>query len=372
MQLQHQWLKRPEDQCFDTVANLHDFNLKKQAVTRQQTANLAEVRVVVDDGDLLLDTNGKRLVITNYAFNKLTQQIGASTEYLRKLSPELVADNMNYGFDNYGKKSFESLNAWEIDESGRAVDTNTKLIYHNNTANELINIVSPRYSILFDAELTSFALKLQDKFGLHPAPVTKSIDGKFNHYGLYASHSDCFVFLSTSDRPVLEFAQNPIYKGMMLWNGFDETFGYSLFLFSGICCNYSIHQFTEKFSFNLRHTSKFFDRYKPDEMLVNLEKAFIGDNREEKEWLAKATKISLGHDEKEVLEELAKLRLPLLGKRTSQRVYEMSLDREDSYGEPCTVYSLGNCITEIARDVPIASIKRNYMQTAQKVFDLAA
>lgn len=373
MLLQRQWLKRGPDECHKTLEDLHNKNLEKQSITRQQTVNLAEVKMEVSEGDLIMLASGKELSLSNYAFTRLAQQMGASDRYLRSLSPELVRDNMNYGFAKLaaGSKPIDDLKPWEIDESGRAIDTNAKLIYHNNQLNQLVNVVGDKYSILFDAELSKFALQLQERFGLHPAPVTTGKEGS-EHHGLYASDRDCFIFLSTSDRPVLEFANNPIYKGCMLWNGFEETFGFSLFLFSGICCNYSIHQFTEKYSVSMKHTSKFFDRYKPLEMLENLSKAFDGSNHEEQEWLNKATQLRLGKEEKEVTEELLKLRIPLIGKRTAQKVYEMSHEREDMYGEPCSVYSLGNCITEIARDVPIASVKRDYMQAARKVFDLAA
>jgi hypothetical protein len=371
LNLQKQWLRRSADECFADLPTLHQYNVKKREITRQQTVNLAELQVVSKDNDIAVIAAGKELQVSNFAFTRLAQQIGASPDYLRRLSPELVASNLNYGLANIanGSKPVVDLQAWEIDESGRSIDVNAKLIYENNDQNRLVNVVGDKYSILFDAQLSEFAIQLQEKFGLLPAPATTN--GDINHRGLYASDRDCFIFLSNCDKEVLQFANSPIYRGIMLWNGYGETFGVSLFLFSGICCNYSIHQFTEKYSFTMRHTANFHSRFKPVEALDKLALGFDNDCKVERDWAKAAQSMVIGKTEEDLTDNLIKLRSPLLGKKTVQHLFEMSCDNEDIYGVPGTVWSVGNCLTEIARDKPIASTKRDYMQVAQKVFDMA-
>lgn len=372
LRLQGEFFKRKPDEIYNTFQALHDYNLSKQFKTRQQTVNLAEIEARAVNGDLIIHGNGRDLVPTNYAYNKLVTKVGGSQQWFDKLDAPGIAYNLNYGFKSLVRKSkpIENLNPWEIDESGRAVDTNAKLIYSEDS---LINVTSATYNLVFDAQLSELALKLEAKYGLRPAPANKGWHDtkEITHHGLYASDRNCFIFASTLDKPVLEFASSPIYRGVMLWNGFDTTFGVSLFLLSGVCCNYSIHGFTEKFSLEARHSAKLWEKMTFDSIADNLSKAFDASTKTEQKFLDVATRMEIGQDKNSVVKELVKLHLPLLHEKASERVYDLAVEREEVYGNPRTVWSIGNVITEIGRDRPFADARRSYMEVAKKVFDMA-
>jgi len=369
LKLQGEFYKRKADEIYSSVAELHAYNVAKMQKTRQQTANLAELVAIADGENLLIkNASGKEFEPSNFAYSKLVQAVGGSMPWFDKLDASMIAKNLNYGFKACVKQPLnnDKLEPWQLDESGRIVDTNCKLISLENGSNELINVTGARYNLVFDAQLSELGLKLEEKFGLLPAPANKG------HHGLYASDRDCFLFLSTLDKPVLTFANSPIYRGVMLWNGFDSTLGVSLFLLSGVCSNYSIHQFTEKYSIEARHSAKLWEKVKFNDIAENLAKAFDADTQIEQKFLTAATTVELAQDDEGLVEVMLSLRDPLLGKKASERIIELAKESEGIYGNPRTPWSIGNVVTEIGRDRPFASARRAYMQTAQRIFDLAA
>lgn len=371
-QMSKEFFARKPDEVFPDVESLHDFNTRKMQMTRQETTNLAELTAIVEEGEVFLQTpKGKRLDMTNYAYEKLLTTIGASKTWFDKLDADMIARNLNYGFKACVPNSVDPRDAkpWQLDESGRVIDTNAKLITVENGHSELIHVTGARYNLIFDAQLSELALQLQEKYGLLPAPANPRKD--VVHRGLYASDRDCFIFLSNCDKEVLQFAENPIYRGIMLWNGYDRTFGMSIFLFNGICSNYSIHGFTEKFSVEGRHTAKLFEKVNFATLSDSLKDAFNAGSKTEQKFLEYATKTELGSNQEETIDELLKLRQLLLGKKTCEKVYEMAVERENIYGNPRSVWALGNVITEIGRDKPFADARRGYMQAAKAVFDIA-
>jgi len=373
LKLQKQWSSRPADQCFESFEEVHKYNLEKQSLTRFATVNLGElsVKAIDDDKDIALEACGKELTLTNYSFSKLAELSNLSPEMLRKLPAPMVCDVLNYGMRNLGANSVDSenLEAWETDQSGRAVNTNAKLIYESNGSDILKTVTGPNYHWLSDSVLSKFMLDLAGEFNLLPAP--KTTNGDVNHRGLYAGPSDCFLFASDMDKPVLTFADSPIYRGIMIWNGFGRTFGGVGFDFAGICCNYSIHQYTEKFSFNLRHSAKFKEKFNPLEIIQQAREYFNGSTVDHENFLRLATTKVLGDSDDTVKETLLKLREPLLGKKTVDHIIELAPMQEKIYGNPRTVWAIGNVITELGRDRPTASARSGYMEAAKSVFAMA-
>jgi len=377
LKLQEQWVKRPADQCFDSLEALHAFNQDKLARTRQLPANLAELKVkpIFGDKDIALEAFGKELMLTNYSFSKLAEYADMPPDTLRRLPAPMACDVLNYGLttNSVGSKTIEQLEEWEKDDIGRAVKRDAKIIYESNGSDIVSTIVGPSYSLLPDSTVSGFAMDLADKYNLLPAPkTTGKVDGEVTeHRGLYASDRDTFIFLSDMDKPVLCFADSPIYRGLLLWNGYQRTFGGVGFDFAGICCNYSIHKYTERFKFNLKHSAKLMDNFDVAEIMDKAKEYFNGGTTEHQKFLEYATKLELGKNDDEVVETLVKLRDPLLGKRSSQNVIELAKQREGIYGNPRTVWSVGNVLTEIGRDRPTASARNAYMESAKVVFDLA-
>lgn len=374
LKLQQQWAKRPADQCFDSFESVHRYNEEKQKITRFGTVNLGEVTAIpIDDGnDIALRAFGKELTLTNFAFTRLAESSNLSPEMLRKLPAPMVCDVLNYGMSHLGTNSAvaDELEDWEKDQSGRAINTNAKLIYESNGTDLLKTVTGPNYHWLSDSIVSQLMLDLANEFHLLPAPLTTGVDGASNR-GLYASGCDTFLFASDMDKPVLCFADSPIYRGIMLWNGYQKTFGGCGFDFSGICCNYSIHQYTEKFSFNLRHSAKFKEKFDVSEIVSQAKAYFNGSSKDHQEFLKLATTKTLGDSDETVQETLLKLREPLLGKKVVEHIIELAPQRESIYGNPRTVWSIGNVITEIGRDRPIASARNGYMEAAKSVFAMA-
>ncbi len=99
-----QWQTRPADERFWTLGEAHDRarNIRGMSYEKEcipYRALRAEVQ-----GDLHLTCNGRdRIGLTHWSFGQLCTRIGAPSAYLRSLSPDLAAQNLNYGFENRSK-----------------------------------------------------------------------------------------------------------------------------------------------------------------------------------------------------------------------------------------------------------------------------
>ena len=374
LKLQQQWSKRPADQCFDSFESVHAYNEEKEKITRFGTVNLGEVKAIPidDDNDIALQAFGKELTLTNFAFTRLTEAVDLGPEMLRKLPAPMVCDILNYKMGNTGANIAEAdLQEWEKDQSGRAINTTAKLIYESNGTDLLKTVTGPNYHYLPDRVVSGLMLDLANEFGLLPAPLTVGVDGA-NNRGLYASGSDTFLFASNMNKPVLCFADSPIYRGLMIWNGYQMTVGGAGFDFSGICSNYSIRQYTQRFSFNLRHSAKFKEKFDVKEIVAQAKAYFNASTVDDENFLRLATTKTLGDSDETVKETLLKLREPLLGKKTVEHIIELAPQREKIYGNPRTVWSIANVVTEIGRDRPTASARNGYMNAAKSIFDIAS
>lgn len=103
MELSSQWYKRPSDQRFLSLSDLHDNVKARSDATITIPSKTKEIEFTAPEPETLEDThklsvlvNGEEVEPTHYSFGQIANLAGAPAGYLRKLPSQIVKDNLNY------------------------------------------------------------------------------------------------------------------------------------------------------------------------------------------------------------------------------------------------------------------------------------
>ena len=221
-----QWASRPDDQRYLTLDELDE------AVSRRKHESWTVVSPMegleLDRDPEVVAVNAydaakgevRKLFPTHYAFGMLSQQAGAPAGYLRKLSPQLAAVNLQYGL----------LNNAPRDE--------VLVLGQSNDQDILRTVTSTSYGRIWDEEVVR-AVHQVNEDGRWKVPVA-SYQGANPKRAttLYASDRDVFIFLVDPDHPV-EVAGETMFRGFYTWNSEvgNSVFGLTTFLYRFVCDN---------------------------------------------------------------------------------------------------------------------------------------
>lgn len=350
-----QWAKRRPDERFGSLTAIHDAALGYRATAKTQNVPTDMLRVAARGDDIVLETRGADVAMTNWAFGQVATIAKAPAGYLQNIPAKLAADCVNHGLRANAEESRdESKGLFRKDEHTGMVT--------------LRALTGTGYSRIFNCEITERLLELEAEGTWRPAPA--AFDGS---RGLYLSDRDMFCFMVDNDRRIFETAPGGgLSRGFFVENSEVGAAAFKLksFLFSYICGNHNVWGVSEIKEIAIRHvgdaTGRAWGEYEA-QIKLYAEASAADDEAKIKSMMT----MKLGNNVQEILDVILPRKIVGLGKKMVTDAYQLSTQRVDWYGQPGTVWSLANGITEIARDLPMADARRDLETAASKVFELA-
>ena len=261
MQASREWSRRPNDERYTSLTDLHDFVAHSRARSKAVTVSSRrlEARPVIGDemhGIEIHGPNGVGYKPTHFSFGQLATLGGAPGGYLRTLPAPIACDALNYGLQF----------ARDIEDVG------VLLRKPNGEEGQLAAATGPKYGRIWNDEVTGALVerfgdgrtgdwRIPGEFGVQ-VPITKA------NTTLYASDRDMFVFLADEQNRVeMPNRRNgragSLSRGFFAWNSEvgSSTFGVGFFLFDYACSNRIVWGAEGYTEIRLRHTAGAPDRW---------------------------------------------------------------------------------------------------------------
>ncbi len=261
MRLTTQWARRPNDQKFLSLGEMHKARKAEAEASRSMTVDTKKIAVAKDEDSetglkvAFEDENGNKHSMhpTNYSFGQTCGLVKAPASYIGRLPAKLAAINLQYGLQSHRAELVKAF--W------------------NEETNELKALTGPEYGRIYDHEIIDELMKFAgngdgDTCWKVPGRLE---GGKYNPFvdvtkdttTLYASDRDCFLFLADDTRPI-EIGKLPDGSPDVVFRGFgvsnSEVGNGALNIFSwllrGICANRILWGVQEFEQVSIRH-SKF-------------------------------------------------------------------------------------------------------------------
>jgi hypothetical protein len=336
---------RPDDERFDSLADLHAATLAYAKTSTERSVPWGDLRTRPDaDQVQLVDKAGTPALLTHYSFGQLANRVGAPAEYLRALPPALACDNLNHGL---ATRSFSA--------DGR----DAKLLFHVNGGILCRALTTTMYERVWNHEIAERLLEWETRGWAPARPTIRAIDGKLP---LYASDHDMFVFLAHNDLAIAEPGQDgALYRGVIVEN--SEVGAGSLkltrFLYREMCGNHIIWGASNVMDLSLRHVGSIRSRlYKWTIALREYQNA--GTDKDQ-QMVSRAMSTTIADTKEGVLDKLFGARTLNLSRRTIEASYDAVVQDQD--GSPNTVWGMAQGITRHLQTLPHAD-KRTALDTA--------
>lgn len=354
MKASNEWMRRPADERFASLADLHANALASRNHARQITRKIGEVEAFANDaGDVLLrgKATGQLASPTYTAFGQMAAIASAPPSYLRTLPAPLAAECINTGF------------------AARKND-DTQLLFDagQHTALKLRAVTSDSYSRIYDVDVTSRLLALEADGRFQPAP--SAFDGS---RGLYRGDASMFAFMVDNDRRIFERGPGGgLSRGFFAWNSEvgKASFGIMTFLYEFVCGNHRVWGASGVTEVKLRHVGDVQGRAF-SEFAARVIKYADSSVDEDELRIQRAHDYIIGASKEQILDRLFGLRNPALTKGRIERAIDLAEQREDWYGNPRSAWGMAGAITEIARDLPNAEDRLALDRAGAKVMELA-
>ncbi len=261
-----QWMKRPDDQRFTSLADLEAQVAKWRAESWEETIAPREIlpSASTENGLVIDITTKERGVVTvsptHYGFNALCAAAACPSGYLRSLPAPLAALNLQFGL----RVSTQAEHGVYLRQNGEAI---------------LRALTGPRYGRIFDEDVVKAVRTLAGNGtgdtrwkvpgciewgGTHGISYNPEVDITKQNTTLYASDRDMFVFLVDDTHPIeigkLANGQpDLVFRGFFIWNSEvgNRTFGIACFYLRGVCQNrnlWGVEGFSE-LTFKHTHTA---------------------------------------------------------------------------------------------------------------------
>lgn len=349
----NQWSTRPADQRFKSLGDLHAAVQHFRDIAAEAERPYSGLSVDYPNGQPVLVGAKGNASFTNWSFGQLCARIGAPASYLRKLPGALAAENLNHGLKTF-----------------RPEDEDTaKLYFTRNGGLTLQALTSPRYTRIFDADITKRLIRLTEQQPeWQPAPA--AFDGS---RGLYASDHDLFAFMVDNDRRIFQQdSHGGLGRGFFVSNSEvgAASFAITTFFYEYVCGNHRVWGASGVKELRIRHIGKADDRAFGElegELRTYAESSAADDEAK----VIAMKRFSLGNDKDAALDKVFGLRIPELSRKVLEAGYDKAVEHESWYGSPRSIWGLTGGITEVARDLPNADERVKLERAAGKVMQIA-
>ncbi len=269
MQASNEWMKRPADERFTSLPELHAKMKASRDNSVQQTVSTRQIEVQPHGADpvrgITVQSELGQIDPTHWSFGQMSSLAGAPASYLRKLPAPIVADAMNYGlrFDRatiakllVTDNPINSLTSGEQISSHKTVRAATGSNYGRVWNDEITSALMQKFG---DGRTGQF--RVPGEFG-KDVPITK------DNTTIYGSDRDIFIFLADEDNRIeMKDRRNgqggSLARGFFVWNSEEgsKSIGAAFFLFDYVCMNRIVWGVQDFKEIRLRHTSSAPDRW---------------------------------------------------------------------------------------------------------------
>jgi hypothetical protein len=302
-----------------------------------------------------------KVQFNHWSFGQFADKVGAPPNYLRRLSPELAVQNLQYLWGNL----LENKTNQGLQISLLKPEDETEVL-------KVRAFLSDRYSRITDCSIAEKVRSLGE-MGWQPAPATELMNGGITR-GLYASDRDIFAFLVDNNRRVFEKDPNGgLSRGFMISNSEvgSKSFHLLTFLYSYICGNHNVWGVEEVAEARVRHigaaATKGFQ-----ELEVYIKHYAEGSAKEDEYKIQRCMTHLLAETKEDLVSQLFNLKSLGLSKKLINAAYDAAESHEDWYGAPLSAWGFGNGLTHVAREIIHMDERVSVEKAAGKIFEMAA
>lgn len=279
-QCSNQWMKRPNDERFTSLPELHERVKRQRDNSIQSVVSSRKIEVQPHPADprrgITIAGDHGFADPTHFSFGQLASLAGAPAGYLRSLPAPIASDAINYGLRfNRDAQDVGILRTKEnvrLDQQpGMEMPPLTgpgDMVEHV----ELRAATGPRYGRIWNEEITSALIQ---KFGdgrtgqfRVPGEFGKQVPITKDNTTIYGSDRDIFVFLADEENR-MEVANRrdgkpgSLARGFFVWNSEvgSQSIGAAFFLFDYVCMNRIVWGVKDYREIRLRHTASAPDRW---------------------------------------------------------------------------------------------------------------
>lgn len=354
-----EWSSRPADERFASTLDLHARAVADRNAARRSEVKTEKLKVEAIKGDVYLMAQDKPIALSNWSFGQLATIADAPAGYLNRLPAELAVQNLNHGLRNAENRQHVAFMHRTPSEKADAAVA------------KLRALTSPRYSRIWNEQVTSRLVELEDLGTWRPAPA--AFDGS---RGLYLGDRDMFAFFVDNDRRIFEsLPGGGLSRGFFVKNSEvgAASFSVTTFFYNYICGNHYVWGASGVKEIKIRHIGNADERFMDGDLIAELKSYADGSAKEDEMKIKKMRSYVIGKDLDEVLDTVMGLGSKHgLSKKQVTAGYELATQRVDWYGAPNTLWGLAGGLTEIARDMPIAEDRVALEAQTGKLIDLMA
>lgn len=244
----NQWATRPQDQRFQTLAELkakvHGRRLRSRSIDLDLTAIKVNQNEAGEKPTLAINSGIAACEPSHWAFSQFAGMLGAPANYLRTLPIDLTVNCLNAGIGRQPREAVKFMTV--ASESGEGLNT-------------LQAVTSPTYGRIWDADCVAAVERIQERTGgkFNNPPAYDMATGQAKPSGLYASDRDVFMFMVDGGHMLdTGSARAELHRGFIVWNSETgaKTFGMMTFLFNRICGNHIIWGAQDVTQLLIRHS----------------------------------------------------------------------------------------------------------------------
>jgi hypothetical protein len=305
--LSSQWMMRPADQRFLSLADLYEFTSGRSQSSFARNVETRDLRVIasLDDAERMRIVGpgiDGELAPNHWSFGQLCARVKAPAGYMRDLPAGLAALNLQYGLQSERTELIK--------------------VYGQRDNLELRAATGPEYGRVHDHELVRGLIRLNE---MHDGrwKVPGVIDWSQHLYNpraavtsesttLYASDRDCFVFLCDDLHPIevgkLDTGEPDLmFRGLMAWNSEtgSKTLGLSMFYLRAVCQNRNLWGVEGMQEIKIRHSKNAPARL-AHELLPALRQFSDAGTSRLVEGVKEAKAIKVGTDDDDVMQWLGR------------------------------------------------------------------
>ncbi len=365
-----EWFKRPVDERYLSLTDLHSSVKQRSARSKTRVVESETIRVEASRDNperltLMLPGSDAPIASTHWSFGQLASLVGAPATYLRQLPAALAGINLQYGLTSHRAEQVKTL---EI-ENGRL---------------ELRAVTGPDYGRIFDHELVEAVQKIAGNgTGDTRWKVPGVLDWSTSIYNphaditkdtttLYASDRDVFLFLVDDLNPI-EAGKLPdgspdiFFRGFYCWNSEvgARTLGIASFYLRAVCQNRNIWGVEDFEEITIRHS-----KYAASRFALEAEPALLQ--------FAESSPMPFVNGIKAARERIVArddedratfLRKRGFSKAETTKIIDTVLTEEGH--PPASIFDFVQGITRVARDKQHQDVRLEMEGKAKKLLDLA-
>lgn len=375
-----QWNARPDDQRFETIADLVKATTTFKAKSVSSPVDLAALLTVADGKELRIHDrdSGGAATMTDWAFKQVCRYAGAPAGFLAELPAELASRCLNHGLAQTAAAGGRVVTS-DAANLGEVVGKQAKLLFTQEKDDGPLHMRSMTgvgYTRIWNSEIASRLLELSVAHGWRVPPArparngdsrarkaTKAdvLDHKMDGLGikegdmiapagLYASDHDMFAFMVNENNRLKDGTDGGLGRGMFVYN--SEVGAGSLrfvkFLYRNVCGNHIVWDASGVNEIAIRHVG-LADEKGFREMAVTLKQYAEGAATQDEMRIKSVQTARLGADRDAVIRAVMGLRIPALSATTVGNAFDTTEKLAGVDGDPKTPWGIANGLTRLSQ-----------------------